>query len=99
MQYFHEFLRIAMETDSIPAALDALVGIAENLVEGGQHERAASILIFALHYPMRAETRTRAEQLFHTLELGLNHEVISAAEKRAEAITLDELVQEILAQE
>jgi hypothetical protein len=96
MEHHRETLRVAIERGAVPLAIDALVGIAEGLMERGDAERAAGILALALCYPMNRETREFAEILFSELEVTLCPRVILDARTRAEDLTLDELAAEVL---
>lgn len=91
-----ESLKVAMERGAIPAAIDALVGIAQELMEQGDRERAVEILAMVLHYPMNRETREVADFLFDDLEAALCPRLIFDARARTDELTLDDLaLQEI----
>lgn len=98
MRIYLEALRIAIENNQVNAALNALVAIAEQLIEQNDTERAADILALAMCYPMSQPTHEAAEILFDDLESRLCPRVIWDARARAAEITLDDLAVEVLGQ-
>ena len=91
MKSYCDALKTAMELGSVPAAANALVCIAESLMDRGDNERAAEILALVLCYPMARETRDIAEELFFALESHVCPRVIADAQARCEETTLDDL--------
>lgn len=91
MKSYRDALKTAIELGSVPAAVNALVCIAESLVERGEMERAADILALVLCYPMARETRDVAEDLFMEVESRVCPRVIADAQARCEETTLDDL--------
>jgi hypothetical protein len=89
-------LKSAITLGAVPAAINALVCIAEELIARGETERAADVLALVLCYPMSRDTRDLAECLFTTLESTTCPRVILDAKNRAEDLTLDDLALEIL---
>jgi hypothetical protein len=89
-----EALRTAIEAGAVPAAIDALVGIAQSLVDEDDKERAAEILALVLLYPMNREAREVAEAMFDELEAELCPRVMMDAQALAEVMTLDDLATE-----
>lgn len=71
--------------------LDTLAKMAEMMARKGEKERAAEILTIILQYPMRADTRHRAQGLFDELETELCPRVFMDAKLLAEDVTLDDL--------
>jgi hypothetical protein len=98
MKSYRDALKTAIELGAIPAAINALVCIAELLIERGEDERAAEILALVLCYPMSRDTRELAEDLFMDLESRLCPRVITDAQARCAEITLDDLASEIIGQ-
>jgi hypothetical protein len=98
MKHYREALRTAIEAGAVPAAISALVGIAESLIERKEPSRAAEILALVLCYPMTRETRELAECLFSNLETSEYPRMISNAKLRAEEMTLDDLALEVIAE-
>jgi hypothetical protein len=94
--YHYETLRTAHECESVSTILDTLICIAEEAVADGETERAAEILALVQLYPLNKYSKIRAETLFLDLKAEICPRVILDAESRAQAITLDELVNEIL---
>lgn len=87
-------LRAAIEREALPAAIDALVGIAQNLVEARDSERALEILTLVLYYPMNRETREVAETLYDDLEATVCPRLLLDARTLALSMTLDDLAHE-----
>jgi hypothetical protein len=98
MEQFHKVLRIAMQNQAILSVLDILVKMAEYMVEKGEKERATEILTIALEYPVREETKKRAESLYNDLAAELCPRVMLDAKTLAQEITLDDLLEAILSQ-
>ncbi len=96
METYLTTLRNAQQHEAVSAMLDTLIRIAEASVEAGETERAADILALVVHYPLNKHNRARAENLFLDLKAEVCPRVILDAETRAQEITLDELVSEIL---
>ena len=96
MKYYRDTLKTAIELGAFPAAINALVCIAESLIERGEAERAADILALVLCYPMSRETRDLAEDLFMDLEGRLGPRLIAYAQSRCDELTLDDLALEII---
>ncbi len=78
------------DADSI-VILDTLAKMAEMMAHKGEKERAAEILTIILQYPMRVETRHRAQGLYDELETELCPRVFMDARLLAEDVTLDDL--------
>lgn len=91
MKSYRDALKTAMEMGSVPAAANALVCIAESLMDRGENERAVEILALVLCYPMARETRDTAEDLFYVLESQVCPRVIADAQARCQETTLDDL--------
>ncbi len=98
MRQYREALKAAIEIGAVPAAIEALVGIAEALIERGDLERAVEILALVLCYPMHRETRELAEAMLLDLEVEVCSRVLTDAKARCGEITLDDMASEILAQ-
>ncbi len=96
METYLATLRVAQKHEAISAMLDTLIRIAESCVENSEKERAAEILALVVLYPLDRYSRTRAEELFLDLKAEICPRVILDAETRAQEITLDEMVEEIL---
>jgi tetratricopeptide (TPR) repeat protein len=66
---YRDAFRLAMAAQTMPVALEALVGQATLLVHEGAHERATELLAHILHHPASTqETRDRAMRLREGLE-------------------------------
>ena len=96
MKSHREALKVAVELGAVPAAVNALVLIAQSLVERGDFDRAVEILTLVLCYPMHPDTREVAEMLYLDMESTVCPRVLVDAQARAEEITLDDMALEIL---
>jgi hypothetical protein len=96
MKHYKEALKNAIEAGAVSSAINALVGIAETLIERRENQRAADILALVIHYPMLAETRALAVTLLDDLESRVCPRVLVDARARAQEITFDDLADEIL---
>lgn len=92
---FRQALRLAMEVQAIPLALDALLGLADLQTRTGQVERALEFAMCVLHHPASTcEARSRAEHLQTQLAGRLAPEQTTQACQHA--TSLEVLVEEIL---
>lgn len=98
MRHYCEALKAAIEVGAVPAAIEALVGIAETLVERGELDRSVEILTLVLCYPMHRETRELAEAMLLDLEAEVSPRVIEDAKARCDELTLDDMAADILTQ-
>jgi hypothetical protein len=98
MEQFYKILRIAMQNQAISSVLDILVKMAEFMVEKGEKERAVEILTISLEYPLREESRKRAQFLYNDLATEVCPRVFEDARSLAAEITLDDLLEAILSQ-
>lgn len=89
-------LQSAMAAEITPKVIDLLVEIAETTIERGDKERAAQILVLALHYPMRLSTLETAEMLLTELEAELCPRVIWDAREQAQIMTLEDMVESVV---
>ncbi len=96
MKHHRDALKTAIELGAVPAAINALVSIAEELIERDETSRAADILALVLCYPMNREARQLAECLYDDLETTECPRVLEDARARAETMTLDDLALEII---
>ncbi|MBC6937502.1 MAG: hypothetical protein DWB42_16945 [Chloroflexi bacterium] len=99
MGRFHQTLKIAARNDAMLMVMDTLIKIAELLIEKLEKERAVEILAFVLCYPMRPESRARAETLYLELEAELCPRVLLDARRLADELTLDDLLEAIIGAE
>ncbi|MBE7557187.1 MAG: AAA family ATPase [Anaerolineales bacterium] len=100
---FRETLQSAMKQPILPMALEALVGLTLLLTKPGppspeNQEWTFTSLALVLNHPATTRpTYDRAATLLAELEeTGLPPEVVAAAHERAQALTLEALVEEIL---
>jgi len=97
METLFSELEAAMEAEITPKVLDILVEIAKVSVYHDDKTFAVEILTLVLQYPMRVETLQEAEQLYADLESELCPRVIFDAREQAERITLEDMVNRVLA--
>lgn len=100
--HFSQALRLAMEIEAVPLALDALVGMAALRLEAGglEPERVLAILTLVLNHPAGSrENQDRAAGLLAGLEPQLAVEAVAAAWAGAQALTLEMAVEEVLQRE
>jgi predicted ATPase/transcriptional regulator with XRE-family HTH domain len=91
---FLQALRMAMEVQAIPLALDALIGLAYLQARAGRAERALEYSIGVLHHPAGAqEAKNRAKCLRAELEIQLSPRQIEAVQ--AQPKTFEMIVKEI----
>ncbi len=96
MDRYQKALRVAVKNDALLMIMDTLIKMAELMATKGDKERAVEILTIALHYPMRQETRSRAEALYDDLEAELCPRVFADARTLAQEVTLDDLMAALL---
>ncbi len=78
--------------------LNTILGLAELAEKLGQHLRAYELATFVIHHPLTEHfVHEGASDLLEELKPGLSPAVIAAAERRAGAWTLNDLVAELLA--
>ena len=66
---FHQALETAIDTQTVPVALEALVGMVTLLMKEGEKEQASELITHVLHHPViYGEIKHRAEQLLSELE-------------------------------
>ena len=90
-------LEAAMSAEMTSKVLDLLVEIAQFSVEHDDKGFAIEILALALQYPMNLDTLDAAEMLYSSLEMELCPRVMSDAYDLAQQITLEDMVERVLA--
>ncbi len=94
---FLDALRLAMEAQVTPLALDALTGLAYLQARAGEAERALELSICVLsHAASTHEAKARAEGLRAQLESQMTPQQIEAVRAQTQARSLDALVKELL---
>ena len=97
-QYFLEALQTALDTRTVVIVLQVLIEIAVMEVERGATELALELVTHCLQHPsINRKVRERAELLYTELASQLTPQQVQAVEARAQAKTLEDLAQEILA--
>jgi predicted ATPase/DNA-binding SARP family transcriptional activator len=100
-QYFRDALTMAIEIETIPVALEGLVGLAvlftANKPGDAECKQAAELLTLVLHHPASSqETKDRAACLLAELEAQLPPQAVASAQERGRTRTLEAVVAEIL---
>lgn len=97
-QCFVRALRVSIETNTLPMALFAVLGIATLRAQTGKTETALELLMHVLQHPTtRSLERDRAESLRPDWEARLTPQQVESARSRAQAKTLEAVAAEILA--
>jgi predicted ATPase/DNA-binding SARP family transcriptional activator len=98
-RHFRKALKIAVDIETLPVAMDALVGFANLLHTGNQSEkeRALALLGFVRqHSASSFETKGKAAHLIAEIEEKLPAQVVSDAKRRGQAGTLEAFMEELL---
>jgi predicted ATPase/transcriptional regulator with XRE-family HTH domain len=92
-KYFFRALRISVDSQSIPIALDSLVGLAHLQVQAGRPEDALELSIYILVQPsISQDTRDRAIEVGNEARKILTDSQIKVIEEEAPKRTLQEIV-------
>jgi predicted ATPase/transcriptional regulator with XRE-family HTH domain len=95
--YFVESFRTAIESQLIPHALDALVGLAEVQAHEGAGESALELLWHVLRHPASTqEAKARAERLQADLKINFTPPQIETLQEQGQGVTFEMLVEKIL---
>ncbi len=96
-EYFHEALKIAVELQAMPLALEALTGLAWVLSREGGPQKALEMLAAVLRHPASdRETRERAELLLTDLQTSLSPETVATALERGAEREIEQVLEEFL---
>lgn len=94
---WYDSLRLSLETQGIPTAMEAIVGIANVNSRCGKHHNALRLLLFSISQPaIIPKTKVQAEQLALALEKKLAREEIESARAFASNSSLESVVSELL---
>jgi len=89
-----ESLRIAVDAQTTPVALEALAGLARLQLQAGELERAYELAYFVLHHSAATfETEENASLITSTAEKALDDQRVHALQKRAGQHTLTSIVE------
>jgi len=92
---YRDALRLALQANAIPVALDALLGVAQLYGNTGKTEYAFELSYCALNHPLRTqETRERANQLLEKLNTKSNRHQNNHTNLQVK--TFDQIVDEVL---
>jgi tetratricopeptide (TPR) repeat protein len=92
-KYYLDALRVSLESEAVPIALDALSGLGSLLAQAGQVENALFICYFISNHPSsEEETKTRADQICLVLEPKLTSAEITAIRSTAAEKSLDDIM-------
>ncbi|MBE7555297.1 MAG: tetratricopeptide repeat protein [Anaerolineales bacterium] len=100
--YFSEALKVALNIQAIPGALDALVGLASLLIKtgGAEREQALEILALALSHPASSrDNQDRAARLLAEVEPQFSAATVKAVRTRGQVNTLETVVRAVLSKE
>jgi len=87
----------AMNTEQLPGALDALVGLASLSAHEAQPARGVELLVLVVEHPATYHVdRTSAQDLLCELQSGLPPEMFAAAVARGQARELEDVAAEVL---
>jgi predicted ATPase len=90
-------LRLAIDVNAVPIALDSLLGLAQIYTHVEKSEKALELAFYVLNHPSSAhEARGRAEQLCENLIAENKSLTTKAVHQDFAKISLDEIVKEIL---
>jgi len=90
---FLKALRISFDANSIPIALDSLLGLAQLHAQAGKTEQALELAYHILNHPsITQETRDRAIQLSNETEKLLTNTKINAIKKDTLSQSVEEIV-------
>ncbi|MBI1878961.1 MAG: tetratricopeptide repeat protein [Chloroflexi bacterium] len=96
-QYFHQALKIGLDIQEIPRLVAITVEFAALLKARGEKEQALLLLRLAGDHPTVNQTsQDKAKQLLAKLENELSPESVAAAEEKAQALSLEAAVAEIV---
>jgi predicted ATPase/DNA-binding XRE family transcriptional regulator len=94
---YQDALRLSIDAQAIPIALDALWGLSNLQSQTGKLENALVLCYAILYHPAsEAETKQHAEQLRTEIELKLDPEQVAAARTMAEQKSFEWIVREVL---
>jgi predicted ATPase/DNA-binding XRE family transcriptional regulator len=94
---FLEAINIAVNMDTLPVALEALVGLASLSAKEGSPEWALELLLSVLAHPAaKKEVRDRAQQLYTTLLRQLPPEQLEAVHLQAETKPFAAFLEDVL---
>ncbi len=98
--YLRQGLHEARIIGAPHTVLHALVGVAWVFIQVGQRQRAAELLALALNHPfLESDVRQdAAEPLWELLHTRLSPEALQAAQVRGQALNLDTVIEETLAE-
>jgi predicted ATPase/transcriptional regulator with XRE-family HTH domain len=93
---WHEALRLSVETQGTPTAMEAIVGIANVQAKCGDHQKALRLLLFSIsHSAIIPKTKVQAEQLVDELREKLTLEEFVSAQAFAAGSTVESVARHI----
>jgi hypothetical protein len=96
-KYFHDALKIAVEINAIPMALDALAGIAALLGETQEKKRALQLLaLVSADHRAWQDTKDRVSRLLTNLASQLPPKLASDAQETGRTSKLTDVASELL---
>jgi predicted ATPase/DNA-binding SARP family transcriptional activator len=98
--YFLEALKVVLKMQTVPSALDVVLGVATLLAKQAAYEQALELLAFVVHHPaVEQDTKNRAMDLLARLEQSPVPVSWNASQERGKTRAFDEVIGEILQQQ
>jgi predicted ATPase/transcriptional regulator with XRE-family HTH domain len=96
-KYYQDALQLSIEAQATPIALDAILGLGELQAQTGKPENALLLCAYILQHPSSEhDTKSRAEELWGTLEPQISPEQVVASRSQAKGVSMDAIVKEAL---
>jgi hypothetical protein len=96
MNELYDSLHTAMVLEAVPDVLAMLFDIAVVLMCENEKERAFQIIALARRYPMHDTLHMEMEAVYDDLQFQMCPRVVADANERADEITLEDMVMELL---
>ena len=98
-RYLLKGLELAWSIESFYDVYSILVSLIDNHLSTGRHDQAATWLAFVFHHPSAPDhAKKEARKLLDSIQDQASPAEISESQERAKVLTLEEIVEELLAQ-
>ena len=95
-EHFREAFKIAVEIGAIPLSLEALLGLTEFLLRGGEGEKAVVVLSLVAHHEASSqEIKSKAQEIFQGLLEGARDRSLQDSWTRGVELRIGEVEEEI----
>lgn len=95
-EHFKKAFKIATEIGAIPLSLEALLGLAECFLRGGEGEKAVEILSLVAHHEASSQViKSRAQEMFQGLLEGARDRSLQESWTRGVELRIGEVEEEI----